>query len=441
VDCALQMAKRMGIELYVALREPNFLQTVQTKIAEQLERAASLLVIYTADAARSPYVNMEVGRAIALGKPVVTLLPDGQNMVGWLEGREFIKLDTDHPAEAIGRAFDHMLTILRQPTAAKSQTTPAGAVDALLSDLPVAPKSFTGRKRELKRLGDLVVPGSFTVVSGIVGIGKTALCIKFAESLSGNQLSGARYTTGQLVQRVCGEPMPGPSLAAMIRLGRQLLVVDDIDEASRSAQDRFLSFVPPTVAVLATASSDSWPHTPVVRSMPLQGLSPKDTALLLSRASHPARYNGEAWKWHRLCDATQGYPFAIVSAGSVLAAGLPAEAITQGLASITEEPVKAALQLSLSRLPSSAQSLLRKLAVLVRAPVNVVQRAAESGSDLVNLVGLGFVYARDGMVDLPDALSQVILRGMTKEEQEAIAQPFKEGPLRRLRQRACPLLS
>ncbi|MFJ8113143.1 BTAD domain-containing putative transcriptional regulator [Streptomyces sp. NPDC096132] len=192
------------------------------------------------------------------------------------------------------------------PASPSTATVPGPA------QLPPPPAHFTGRDDTLRRLHDLLVtppaagPTPLAVISGMAGVGKSALALHVAHALK------ERFTGGQLYLNLHGAtpgmtPLPAAqALAALLRdLGteprhipehpdaaaallrtllaptRTLLVLDD---AATAAQIRPLLPAGPGCAVIVTSRS---PLTALdgAHRFPLRPLSAEDSATLLRALS------------------------------------------------------------------------------------------------------------------------------------------------------------
>ena len=194
----------------------------------------------------------------------------------------------------------------REPGAGPA--TPAAAPAAPRpAQLPPPPPHFTGRRADRDELrAALLEPGAVAVVSGMAGVGKSALALDVAHALA------ERFSDGQLYINLHGAtpgmtPLTSPqALAALLRdLGtgprrvpdhpdaaaallrsllaptRTLLVLDD---AATAAQVRPLLPAGPGCAVIVTSRS---PLTALdgARRFPLSPLTGEDSAALLRAVS------------------------------------------------------------------------------------------------------------------------------------------------------------
>ncbi|MEV5316896.1 BTAD domain-containing putative transcriptional regulator, partial [Streptomyces sp. NPDC052687] len=232
-------------------------------------------------------------------------------------------------AEASGGSGDSGGCIASPPV---TPTTPRPA------QLPPPPPHFTGRtalRDELRRT--LLEPGAVAVVSGMAGVGKSALALHVAHALA------ERFSDGQLYVNLHGAT-PGmtpltsaQALAALLRdLGteprripehpdaaaallrsllaptRTLLVLDD---AATAAQVRPLLPAGPGCAVIVTSRS---PLTALdgARRFPLAPLSGEDSAALLRAVSGRDGLDAA----HPLVDLTGRLPLALRVVAARLAA-------------------------------------------------------------------------------------------------------------------------
>ncbi|MDX3248363.1 tetratricopeptide repeat protein, partial [Streptomyces sp. ME18-1-4] len=210
------------------------------------------------------------------------------------------------------------------------------------------PAYFTGRDETLRLLhrslattpGDGATP-TVVVLSGMAGVGKSALALHLAHTLRERFSSGQLYlhlhgatpgmtplTAGQalaaLLRDLGTEPRRIPehpdAAAALLRTllapTRTLLVLDD---AATAAQIRPLLPAGPGCAVIVTSRS---PLTVLdgARRFPLGPLSAEDSAALLRAASGPGEGRADLDAGHTLVDLTGRLPLALRVVAARLAA-------------------------------------------------------------------------------------------------------------------------
>ncbi|WP_433327713.1 BTAD domain-containing putative transcriptional regulator [Spirillospora sp. CA-294931] len=216
------------------------------------------------------------------------------------------------------------------PEAGEARPRPA----QLPSDIP----DFTGREETLALLRDDLVDGgevmATVLLSGIGGVGKSALAIHLAHSVR------SQFPDGQLYVDLRATSDPAEVLAGFLRaLGQaesaipeaveeraaqfrsrvadqRLLIV--LDDARDAAQLRPLLPGTPSCAVLIT--SRSWPAgIPLVRHVALDALPLDDALTLLARIAGEARVADEPVAAHQVVTACGFLPLAVRIAASRLA--------------------------------------------------------------------------------------------------------------------------
>lgn len=209
------------------------------------------------------------------------------------------------------------------------------------AQLPPAPLHFTGREATLRSLGGALGAGRrVAVVSGMAGVGKSALAVHMAHRLREEFPDGQLYinlhgatpgmaplTPGQalasLLRDLGAEPRPAPEdgadpaaasalLRSLLAPTRTLLVLDD---AATAAQVRPLLPAGPGCAVIVTSRS---PLTTLdgAALFPLEPLSAGDSAALLRAVS--GREGLDAG--HPLVDLAGRLPLALRIVAARLAA-------------------------------------------------------------------------------------------------------------------------
>ncbi|WP_433790842.1 tetratricopeptide repeat protein [Actinoplanes sp. CA-252034] len=205
---------------------------------------------------------------------------------------------------------------------------------------PAPPADFTGRADHLDQVVDLLGSGTVCVISGVAGVGKTALALQAAQRLR------TAYTDGQLYIDLQGAgPQPVAPLVALARflraLGvegrripadaaegaallrstltdRRMLII--LDNAREAAQ--VLPLLPGVggCAVLVTSRRTlaDLSSTKIVR---LTGFTPGEALDLLAQAAGEARVAAEAEAARELTQLCGLLPIALRVAGGRLAAG------------------------------------------------------------------------------------------------------------------------
>ena len=205
--------------------------------------------------------------------------------------------------------------------------------------LPAAVADFTGRGAELDWLRTRL-PGdgmAVTVITGMLGAGKTALAVQAAHQAAGAFPDGQLYAClddagrprdpqvvlGELLRGVgiaaAAIPEAGFERAALYRsvlAGRRVLVV--ADGATSAAQVRPLLPGSAVAAVLVTSRS-RLPDLDGARSLEIAGLAPADSVTLLARVSGRDLTAASADAAGSVAAACGHLPFALRIAGIRLA--------------------------------------------------------------------------------------------------------------------------
>ena len=301
---------------------------------------------------------------------------------------------------------------------------PAGLRPAIS---PRSPSLFVGRHEELTGLARLLGARKLVTIVGPGGIGKTALCLRFAESLP-LPLAGSWFADLSRVR--AGEPVL-PALAELIlddagsagddadvlaRLGAvlvgtpALIILDNCEHVIASAATavtRILSACP-DVRILATSREplhlpDEWVMTvnplPVANRDPL-GSEPGDAVELFirllgqARGEEPELSSGQVAEVAELCRALDGIPLCIELAAA-RARTLPvsdiAASVGRGLAILSggrrevprHQAIEATISWSWHLLEPDEQRALSRLAILT-APFTFRCGASVAHEDLHN---------------------------------------------------------
>jgi len=95
--------KRAGVNVYLAEEHPQPGMNLPQKIINNIKSADCMVVVLTDTAARSQFVNQEVGAARAVNKPIIPMVEKKEKgkVGGLLAGLELIIFDKANPKEAI----------------------------------------------------------------------------------------------------------------------------------------------------------------------------------------------------------------------------------------------------------------------------------------------------------------------------------------------------
>lgn len=103
VETVAAQARAMGVSFYLAKHDVQPGQPLATKIEDQIRECDAVVVLLTSHGMSAPYVQQEIGFALALNKPVIPLVEHelrDQNLA-MLEGVEYIPFDPQAPHDAL----------------------------------------------------------------------------------------------------------------------------------------------------------------------------------------------------------------------------------------------------------------------------------------------------------------------------------------------------
>lgn len=308
--------------------------------------------------------------------------------------------------------------LLLHERASTTTGTAAPAVPIVPAQLPPAPGAFVGRAEELAALDDIVASAEdpiTVVITGMAGVGKTGLAVRYAHGV------GDRFGDGQLYIDLRGHSA-APSLAvneALAQLlrglgadpgrvgdsvesataqlrslmaGRKMLVV--LDNAASAEQVRPL--LPATPGCLTVITSRNRLPGLVAREgarrVVLDVLPRSGSRALLAELLGAARVDAEAEHADALIDECAGLPLALRIAAAQLA-DEPHSPIgdyltelkergleTFALADDAHSAVAAAFDLSYQRLDLDAQRAFRLLGTVPGVDVTIDAVAAMTGA-------------------------------------------------------------
>jgi len=100
VDSLKAEAGQGDIQIYTFDEDVQAGQYVDKKIRDRISRSDAVVVLLSAQGLASPYVQQEIGVALALGKPIVPLVERGVEVqrLAMLQGREVIFFERENPA-------------------------------------------------------------------------------------------------------------------------------------------------------------------------------------------------------------------------------------------------------------------------------------------------------------------------------------------------------
>ena len=327
------------------------------------------------------------------------------------------------------------------PQAEVTSPEASAAWDApLVCQLPPAVADFTGRKPQITQLTDMLTSHNgervgvpVAVISGLPGVGKTALALQVGHKLR------AAFPHGQLwvhLEGATGHPRdPGEVLGELVRalgvpglviptstgerasLYRSLLADRQVlllaDDAASTAQVQPLLPGTGQCAVLVTSRSEL-ARPAGSRLLPLEPLTPSEAVQLLTQILGQRRMSAEPGAADELADACGLLPLAVRIAGARLAArsswrvSALARRITHARCRLDELQtgdlsVRASLTQSYQALDEPARRAFRLLALLDSAEITEWQVAAllntADAADVVNRLADSSLLAAAGMDD------------------------------------------
>ncbi|MET7327138.1 BTAD domain-containing putative transcriptional regulator [Nonomuraea sp. NPDC005650] len=236
----------------------------------------------------------------------------------------------------------HQRILRADPGLAPPRPAPAVAAERPPAQLPAVPPGFVGRQAELAAVHDTLGSDGWTpvvAITGIGGVGKTALAVQAAHAMrdrfpDGQLYANLRASTGRpaapatvlgFFLRSLGVPadrLPGrlEERAALWRTvladRRALIVLDDAGDAN---QVRHLL----PAALGSAAIVTTWRHLidlPGVRWIGLDTLPPEDALELLARLAGHRRVLAERQEAVELADLCSHQPLAVRVAADLLQA-------------------------------------------------------------------------------------------------------------------------
>jgi tetratricopeptide (TPR) repeat protein len=260
---------------------------------------------------------------------------------------------------------------------------------------PSPERGFIGRKREVRELTKLLAAGGSVVLTGLGGVGKTALAQEVASEMH-SHFSGGTVWVNCETKPVLGDILLTTAVGLIGEVARQyrpheqrqrvedvmrdrpcLLVLDNFETiAEDSATLHWLKTVsPPTSALIVSRQSVPYLSAPTLR---LAELPTDDAVQLFTQRAHDAGWEGtDAEVVPRLCTLIGNLPLAIQLLAP-RAAELPLtvlmEMVNKSLEALAAEKdparaerqqsIAACFRVSFDRLSEDARTLLTRLSVL-----------------------------------------------------------------------------
>jgi len=112
VNQAKKLLEQKGLNAYVAVSEPQPGEKLHDKIIQNIKESSFFLLLYTKDAAASPWVNHEIGIAVSLKKKIIPIIEEGVQLPAILGGIEYVKMDTISPETCIQGVCDYLYTLM-----------------------------------------------------------------------------------------------------------------------------------------------------------------------------------------------------------------------------------------------------------------------------------------------------------------------------------------
>ncbi|MCY1143582.1 tetratricopeptide repeat protein [Actinoplanes sp. Pm04-4] len=296
------------------------------------------------------------------------------------------------------------------PVAAPSRATP-------VFQAPAPPADFTGRAEHLHQVIDLLGTGAVCTISGVAGVGKTALALQAAQRLRADFPDGQLYidlqgagpqplppvdalarflrALGVEGRRIPTEPAEQSALFRSTLADRRMLIV--LDNAREAAQ--VLPLLPGVggCAVLVT-SRRTLADLPGAKLVGLAGFTEGEALDLLAHAAGEARIAGEPEAAHELAKLCGLLPLALRVAGGRLAAGsawtvrslvdrLGDEKSRLRELHVGDTLVSAGFELSYADLPPAAARAFRLLSLAPGPDFTVEAATAVLGADAYAVIG------------------------------------------------------
>lgn len=289
--------------------------------------------------------------------------------------------------------FEHRELAQRAPNFYAFRMTLLDVTSA--GELPPAERHFIGRTRELRELTKLLRAGGCVVLTGLGGVGKTALAKKVAHAMRSRFVGGTVWVECE-TKPLLGDILLNAAVAFIGDAARQcrpdeqrkqvdstlleracLLVLDNFEVIAEDGDVlRWLTTISaPSSVLIVSRQSVPYLHAPVLR---LSELPADDAVELFSQLASDAGWEGaDAEAVPRLCKLVGNLPLAIELLAS-RAAELPLTMLEERVSTYLDalasekdparderhQSIAACFRVSFDRLSEDARTLLTRLCVL-----------------------------------------------------------------------------
>jgi len=115
VDKIREAVTALGVEVYLAENDPKPGVNLAAKVIEAIKGSDAVVVLLTETAAKSPWVQQEIGAAQAAGKLIVPIVQEGVTTgIGVLAGLEWIPVDFASPSDAMATVSAALEPLVRK---------------------------------------------------------------------------------------------------------------------------------------------------------------------------------------------------------------------------------------------------------------------------------------------------------------------------------------
>lgn len=108
VENIADLLEDYGIDTYIAERDPQYGKYLTDKIMVNIDNSDAVLVLWTNNSHHSDWVNQEIGYAVKAGKKIIPLIEKGVRVKGFLEGREYLNMDSYNMIETMEDVGDYL---------------------------------------------------------------------------------------------------------------------------------------------------------------------------------------------------------------------------------------------------------------------------------------------------------------------------------------------